>query len=133
MRKTDSKSWDKNINKTKRMMGEEYIGYTRSKDGVVKHNIKRKRRKLGPKCTSNFCKKASTRCCNLLTEDTRKSIFEKFWNMSWEQKRLYVLNMVLYNNKKRSYTKGNDSGMSGSFQYYIKMELGKMQVCKKHF
>ncbi|CAH1106749.1 unnamed protein product [Psylliodes chrysocephalus] len=33
--------WDKNINKKKRMLGQKYVGYTRNKDGTIKHNIER--------------------------------------------------------------------------------------------
>lgn len=131
-KKGNSELWDKNVNKRKRMMGEEYIGYTRSKDGTIKHDIKRNKRRLGPKCISNFCKKAANRFCHLLSEEIRQTIFEKFWSMSWEQKRLYVLHMTSYNERKRSYTK-DSSRRKGSFQYYLKIEAGKHQVCKHTF
>ncbi|CAG9840759.1 unnamed protein product [Diabrotica balteata] len=48
-KKTNSELWDKNVNKRKRMMGEEYVGYTRSKDGTVKDDTKRNKRMLLPK------------------------------------------------------------------------------------
>lgn len=38
-KKDNSELWDKNVKKRKRMMGEEYIRYIRSKDVTIKHNI----------------------------------------------------------------------------------------------
>uniref|UniRef100_A0A6P7GR70 Uncharacterized protein LOC114345767 isoform X3 n=1 Tax=Diabrotica virgifera virgifera TaxID=50390 RepID=A0A6P7GR70_DIAVI len=131
-KKANSELWDKNVNKRKRMMGEEYVGYTRSKDGTVKHDTKRNKRMLGPKCDSVFCKKAANRFCLRLSEEIRQTIFEKFWSMSWEQKRLYVLHMTTYTEKKRTYTK-NPSRRKGTFQYYLQIEDGKHQVCKQTF
>ncbi|XP_050510028.1 uncharacterized protein LOC126886911 [Diabrotica virgifera virgifera] len=131
-KKANSELWDKNVNKRKRMMGEEYVGYTRSKDGTVKHDTKRNKRMLGPICNSVFCKKAANRFCLRLSEEIRQTIFEKFWSMSWEQKRLYVLHMTTYTEKKRTYTK-NPSRRKGTFQYYLQIEDGKHQVCKQTF
>lgn len=98
-KKAAPEMWDKNQNKKKRMKGEEYIGYTRSKDGVVEHNTIRGKRVMGSKCDSDFCKKASNRFCHLFTEEIRQSIFDKFWDMNWDQKRLFIANMVTYMKK----------------------------------
>ncbi|KAJ8930507.1 hypothetical protein NQ314_016691 [Rhamnusium bicolor] len=104
----DPETWGKNVNKKMRMLGKDYIGYKRTKDGVVKHDIKRSERAMGPACK------------------IRQNIFETFWAMNWEQKKLYVLHMTSYHAPKRSYTE-NPSRRTGSFDYFLKIEVEKHQ------
>ena len=93
----------------------------------------REERKLGPKCESVFCKKASNRFCDSLLEDDRKEIFQKFWKMDWEQKRLYIINMVSYGEKARFYTTSSTSRRLNTVQYFLKIPSGRYQVCKTTF
>lgn len=109
----DPETWEKNVNKKKRMLGKDYVGYTRTKDGVVKHDMKRSERIMGPACISTFCKRATNRFCHLFSDGMRQNIFDKFWAMNWEQKKLYVLHMTSYHAPKRCYTK-NPSRKTGS-------------------
>ncbi|XP_074031390.1 uncharacterized protein [Leptinotarsa decemlineata] len=128
----DPEAWKKNVNKRKRMLGQKYTGYSRTKDGIVKHDKTRCARETGPRCTSKFCEKATNRYCNLFSEDIRKNIFNAFWAMNWEQKKLYVLHMTCYHAPKRTYTK-NPSRRTGSFDYFLRTSEEKHQVCKKLF
>ncbi|XP_074034009.1 uncharacterized protein [Leptinotarsa decemlineata] len=57
----DPEAWEKNVNKRKRMLGQKYTGYSRTKDGIVKHDKTRCARETGPRCTSKFCEKATNR------------------------------------------------------------------------
>ncbi|CAG9822235.1 unnamed protein product [Phaedon cochleariae] len=95
----DRNCWDKYVNQKSGMHGKEYIGYTR-KNGVVKHDSKRNQRQMGLRCESTFCKRASNRHCDVFTDDIRQLILEKFWAMDWEQKRLYIVHMTNYSEKK---------------------------------
>ena len=126
-------SCEKNKMKEKRMLGLEYIGYSVNKDGIVKHDTVREKRIFGTVCGSNFCKAANNRFCDTLVEEDRKNIFSKFWEMEWEQKRLYIISMVSYEEKTRSYTNSSITRRQGTYQYFLKIPTGKYQVCKKTF
>lgn len=130
---TSNHSWVKNMVKKKRMLGQEYIGYSINEDGKIKHDVQREERKLGEVCGSNFCKKANNRFCDTLLEADRKEIFSKFWKMDWELKRLFIINMTSYEKTKRAYTNCPSSRRNGTFQYFLKMSSGRYQVCKKTF
>ncbi|CAG4973629.1 unnamed protein product [Parnassius apollo] len=104
----NSKKWDKSITKIKRMKGEEYVEYRKDKKVLgnekfkVIHDIPRPAREMGPRCTSTFCTKSKVRGCSSLTEDERQNIFSKFWkDMSWDQKKQYVVSHVLICQKKQ--------------------------------
>ncbi|XP_025206015.1 uncharacterized protein LOC112602254 isoform X2 [Melanaphis sacchari] len=104
-RTSQEEKWKRKNNKHKRMTGQEYIGFQR-KGKVVEHNVVREPRSLGDMCTSRFCLKAVNRFCNQFDESQRKEIFFKFWNSSWEEKKIYVLSLVITIEPKRD-TTGN--------------------------
>lgn len=51
-------SWKRNVNKKLRMKGEAYLGYSRSKQKIVSHNIERVCKSIRPACSSEVCKKS---------------------------------------------------------------------------
>lgn len=114
------------------MLGEAYVGYTK-RDGSVKQNAPRPARKLEEGCTNGaFCKKSTKRKCDVFTNDKRNEIFDLFWKMTWSQKKLYVLGLVVYEPKKRCYVEGT-SRRSGSYFYHLRLGNTNIQVCKKMF
>lgn len=117
--------WKNNINQKNRMKGEEYMG-------MSKNNASLKLpRKLGLKCTSNFCVKSSLRHCSEFSEDTRKEIFNSFWQMSWHQKQQYVVSLVSVVEKKQCYTES--SNRTQSKIYFLKKNSSQFQVCRQMF
>ena len=126
-------SCEKNRMKKKRMLGLEYIGHSVNKDGILKHDTVREERKFETVCGSNFCKAAKNRFWDTLVEEDRKILFSKFWEMEWEQKRLFIISMVSYNEKTRSYTNSSTSRRQGTYQYFLKIPTGRYQICKKTF
>nr|CAI5834868.1 unnamed protein product [Callosobruchus analis] len=88
------------------MNGMSYIGYTRDRKGKVFHNKERENRVMGPRCQSNKCMKYKNRFCINMSEDERNSIFKKFWeDMSWDQKKIYVSNLVQKKDIERKFVK----------------------------
>lgn len=102
-RKRNNKhNWKKIVTKEKRMKGENYIGYRRTKENKIFHDSPREERKMGPRCNSKFCEKSAVRTCNEITEAQRKILFDKYWqSMNWDQRKVYVGNMVQKCNTKR--------------------------------
>lgn len=76
--------WKQNVNKKKRMEGEQYLGISKTVP------CQKAARKLGETCLSQYCQKSALRNCSKFTEAIRNEIFNLFWNMSSEQKRMYV-------------------------------------------
>lgn len=126
--------WRKNKNKKLRMMGENYMGYSKSTTGTIKHNVERNARTLKFLCNSSneFCKKSVKRNCSLFIHEKRQEIFKHFWKMTWEQKKVYVLSLVIYQPKDRCYVTGV-SRRQGTFLYHLRSSNAILQVCKKFF
>ncbi|KAL4233947.1 hypothetical protein ACF0H5_005602 [Mactra antiquata] len=81
----------KEIQKRKRMRGEQYLGVMKNKDsGMKSYCIERAGRLLCLRNCGRKCHRTSnTRQCPRVEDDDRIQIFEKFWkNMDWKEKRL---------------------------------------------
>ncbi|XP_045485486.1 uncharacterized protein LOC110999393 isoform X1 [Pieris rapae] len=135
----NSNKWDKSRVKIKRMKGEEYVGYRRDRKVQgnekfkVLHDIPRPAREMAPRCTSIFCTKSKIRGCPNLTDDERQDIFSKFWkNMTWDQRKQYVVSNVLICERKQI-KKTIDSRRSESKQYFLPTSIGRIQVCMQTF
>lgn len=86
--------WKSVANRNNRMKGVQYMG-------MENNNISEKPcRKLGVACSSKYCEKSVARNCLQFTESMRREIFGAFWEMSWDQKRLYVTNLAKFVEKK---------------------------------
>ncbi|KAL3273019.1 hypothetical protein HHI36_014475 [Cryptolaemus montrouzieri] len=107
------------------MKGKDYVSSMLNDQGI---RVRRDAKKLGQRC---MCKSVGKSRDNL-GEETRKEIFNAFWNMNWEPKRNYISNLVKYEEKQRSYVK-NESRRKGSFQYRLQTGNNKMKVCKNMF
>ncbi|CAH0564804.1 unnamed protein product [Brassicogethes aeneus] len=123
------------INKRKqaqenRMKGYSYVGYVRTKNGRVSHNQERPSRSQRA-CNSANCALKSKKCLVFPKEDLEK-MFDDFWELSWEEKREYVLGLVDYVPKKSARLKG-PSRRLGTFNYYLEMGKVRLPVCKNMF
>ncbi|KAH3776909.1 hypothetical protein DPMN_178343 [Dreissena polymorpha] len=85
----------KEIQKKKRMCGENYKGVKKNKEGVKVYCTERAGRFLCPSGCGKKCEKSNDTNCKLVAEEDRATIFEKFWkHMSWAEKRCYVTSHV---------------------------------------
>lgn len=82
-------------------------------------------------CNSKFCEKSSTRHCSVFSEKIREEIFNRFWQMSWKQKKLYVINLIECSTRKRVYVE--NSRRSISKKYFLNNNTIRLQVCSKMF
>ncbi|XP_067456786.1 uncharacterized protein [Thunnus thynnus] len=126
----DPSKWKQNKQKQLRMEGKAYVS-KRKKDGEV---VTKQPRAMGPRCTSNACKKASNRLCNEINEDTRKKVFDEFWqHMNWAQRKMYVAGQVDRNAVERSRAVGSQSRRLVSLRYHLMVDGKRKQVCKNMF
>ncbi|XP_056142971.1 uncharacterized protein LOC130118550 [Lampris incognitus] len=129
-RVAEPSKWKQNKQKQLRMEGKAYIS-KRKKDGKT---VTKQPRAIGPRCTSNACKKASNRLCNDISEEGRKKLFNDFWQrMNWAQRKVYVSGLVNCNPVERSRAAGAASRRSVSLHYHLRVDGKKKQVCKIMF
>ncbi|CAI6373189.1 unnamed protein product [Macrosiphum euphorbiae] len=129
------KSWSRNENKSKRVRGEEYMGYRRkektSTNNII-HDTLRGERKIGPTCTSKICEKWKTRNCSTIKDDDRLHIFNSVWKKmpSWKEKQIFVLSLVNKIISKQRTSLSVTSRRNGTFIYYLKVGNNKLFVCR---
>ncbi|XP_071383293.1 uncharacterized protein [Centroberyx affinis] len=129
-RVAEPSKWKQNKQKQLRMEGKEYIS-KRKKDGEC---VKKQPRTIGPRCTSNACKKASNRLCNEINDEARKRVFDEFWQlMNWAQRKVFVAGLVDRDPVERSRAVGSQSRRSVSLRYHLKVDGKRKQVCKNMF
>lgn len=127
---TDPSKWKQNKQKQLRMEGKAYAS-KRKKDGEL---VTKQPRAVGPRCTSNACKKASNRLCNEINEEARKRVFDEFWkHMNWSQRKQYVAGQVDCDPVERSRAAGSQSRRSVSLRYHLVVDGKRKQVCKNMF
>ncbi|WAR25418.1 hypothetical protein MAR_011122 [Mya arenaria] len=121
----------KELNKSKRMKGEKYLGVQKNTDGVKTYCVERKERLISPSNGTKRCEKS--RQCSLLQEEDRQAIFETFWHqMTWQEKRLYVTGLIERREVAQRTTEGN-SRRNFSYKYYLRNGHLRVQVCKNLF
>ncbi|KAF3692311.1 hypothetical protein EXN66_Car007987 [Channa argus] len=128
---TDSSNWKQNNQKRLRVEGRAYVS-KRKKVGEI---VTKQPRAIGPRCTSNACKKASNRLCGEINEDARKKVFEEFWeHMNWTQRKLYVAGHVDCETEERSQAVGlHRLHRPISLRYHLMVDGKRKQVCKNMF
>lgn len=132
--KANPKTWKKIKNQKLRMLGQEYLGYTKPKNTKLKQDKIRPARKLGSACNSEFCRKSQVRNCQKFNDEKRLEIHDNFWKqMNWDQRKVYVAALVSRRGTSRK-TSENSSRREGTFDYYLPIdESQKLQVCRTTF
>ena len=91
---------DDKQHKTKRLKGESYLGYTRTKFGEVQQNREVPARTLGERCNHNLLQPKSERSlmCGQITEKARQNQLEYLWKLeTWGAKEAYIRGIVHHN------------------------------------
>lgn len=133
--RSEKVKWKRETTKNNRMNGESYVGYKRN-GTVVEHNAKKSARVLKNSCTSKRCEKLPNRYCQEFEESRRLKIFKKFWDATWEEKKMFVIGMVSTALTKANTTGlGNLSRRANTYKYFLKHEKFEepLQVCKLMF
>ena len=111
----DPLSWQINKTKMLRMKGQKYVSYKKEKNSE-RSRVERKPRQVGNRCNSKKCENSrSKRQCNLINEEERQHLFQRFWSdMDWKQRKTYVAAMVTKTQTKQKTTKKNQEGKQRS-------------------
>lgn len=127
----NKQSWTKNTLKRKRMRGQEYASIKRTKndDKVME---KRQPRTLKRRCNSTRCTiRAGGKQCNDILEADRQKIFDSFWKLSWDEKKMFVITMVTL--KSASVRNEASSRRTNTLQYTLRVNSESKVVCKIMF
>ena len=105
--------WRRNVVQDKRMKGEEYSGVSN------KEITQKPAREMAVACSSPFCAKSFLGNCLNFDNHMLEEIFSKFWKMSWEQKRLYVVSLVSCIGKKRPSSESSNRKQTKTYFYFL--------------
>lgn len=128
----NKKNWTRNVLKHKRMKGQEYVSIKRKKNEGIVGVENRKGRELQDRCDSEKCAKRFAKKCNKISNYDRKVIFDTFWQLSWEERKAFVVAMVSLK-QVTAQTKGHPSRRTNTLQYTLKVGGEIVPVCKKMF
>jgi hypothetical protein len=75
------------------MEGKQYKGVWKNEEGVKTYCIDRNERIVSSRGCSKTCNKSKKRKCLLFTDNERKEIFNRFWTLTWDEKRVFVCSL----------------------------------------
>ena len=127
LKRKDTSHWKENQAKRLRMEGKAYKGMKKV-DGKWDLHVDRSGRILLPKDCSKRCDK--TKQCQQISEDERKVIFERFWSMNWDQRKINVNSLVEIEPPKETSV---DSRRNRTYKYYLRRKNERLSVCKNMF
>lgn len=112
-------------NKSKRMLGLVYTGFS-TKNKKIKQDIIKRAREIGPACSSEYCKKLKERHCKKFDQVTRSTIFESFWELPWSAKQILIQCLVKKMPPKKSSVE--NSRKKHSFKFFLYLNGNATQV-----
>ncbi|XP_074031855.1 uncharacterized protein [Leptinotarsa decemlineata] len=126
------------VTKLKRLRGESYIGYTRSKKGIIRHDKEREKIRMKGRCCHNEASRKKTSksfLCHQVTEGLRKKSFDYFWSFqNWDLRKSYLRGLVSTTHIKRRRKENSnktDNRKKQSHSCYLPLETGeKVLVCR---
>lgn len=125
--------WFVNRNKAAREKGKPYSGKI-LKNGKWSYDVPKGERKMKERCQCKLKNKNQIKC-DLITDEDRVQIFKKFWNMSWQEKKVYLdlFVMIRPTSRARGRKDVDTSRREHSYIYFLEKNQEKMRVCKKMF
>ncbi|XP_022832335.1 uncharacterized protein LOC111360590 [Spodoptera litura] len=126
----EAEHWKARMNKKLREQGKDYIGWRRNENSCNTHNAPRAAKTLKETCRSAFCRSSKERHCHEFTSECRQRLFDLFWNLSWDQKKMFVINTT---DKIIPLRPKENTRRGASLQYYLKQGDVKLRVCKKMY
>ncbi|CAH1109390.1 unnamed protein product [Psylliodes chrysocephalus] len=127
--KVDKNKWNVNTNRFNREKGKSYAG-KKQENGVWKYDLVKGPRMLKINCNCKLSKNKNYKLqCRQLEEDTRKEIFEQFWNYTWKEKKIFIKSHVWAHPTVRKHGENEVSRRTFSNKFYLGKE--RLRVCKK--
>lgn len=109
--------WVYQQNKIKSLKGEKYFGRRMTNEGKTVFDVEKEERKMKEPCLCVFRETSKRFKCKELDEGSREKIFKEFWNMTWNERKIYVQQLVHYTPVKQRKSEATNSRRSGTFVY----------------
>jgi len=84
--------WQRKRNQLLRVKGKGYKGFKKNNEGKYEYSVSKAPQFLGPTACLQSCQKSKQ--CKDFSEEQRQDIVEGYWEMDWNQKKVFVSNMV---------------------------------------
>lgn len=129
----NEEDWSVNRNKAAREKGKPYLGKM-FKNGKWTYDLPKDERKIKERCQCKQKEKSKIQC-NMVTDEERQKIFNKFWNMSWKEKKIYLDLFVIVQPTSRARDRKDEtsSRRESSYLYFLEKNQEKVRVCKTMF
>lgn len=129
----NEEDWSVNRNKAAREKGKRYLGKI-FKNGKWIYDLPKDERKIKERCQCKQKEKNKIQC-NMVTDEERQKIFNKFWNMSWKEKKFIWIYLSLFNlHLEHEIEKMRlPSRRESSYLYFLEKNQEKIRVCKTMF
>ncbi|CAG4967871.1 unnamed protein product [Parnassius apollo] len=133
-KKSEPRQWDANKNKEQREKAKAYLGKKKrgNKWGFIEPKPVRE---MKSRCKCKLSLKGDTKMhCDKIPEEERQTMFEKFWKMSWKEKKVFVKMSSISKKKERERCAGTSSRWKNSVELYLTDSTGiRFRVCKTMF
>ena len=130
-RKPDPSSWNENIQKKKRSLGEEYLGKKYVNGSWV--FVEKSKKLIGTLCRREACKRYQNRHCHDFSEEDCRRIFDQYWKVGNKDiQNSFIMAHVNFKLKKDGHDK-NDSRRQYTRLYFLKKDGVSVEVCKEMF
>lgn len=130
-------SYERKNNKNRRERGQEYVStktIVRNGKKIIKSCVK-SARKVGERC--KCCKSGLSRvfCCDIINELDRSIIFEQFWKLSDEGKRVFIKSHVTTSEikRKRNIDNSDETKRKCQHSFHLNVHGTLRRVCKNMF
>lgn len=131
-KRSNPKNWSYNLNKKNKLNGKEYYGKKKT-NGGWSYNIQKPAKVLKFVCNCKLSSKNSKLKCKEVKEEERLKIFEEFWELSKNEKELYIKNYTKKMSTLRLRGTVTPSRRNSSIQYYLQTADDRVRVCKVLF
>ena len=124
------------ISQKNRMTGKVYEGLKKNKITKKLEYVLKQPRAIGDRerVCGKKCKAESTvAACPQITDEQRAQLFDSYWKMNWDQRRIYIASMVTNYPPKRRRQGQQQSHRSVTFRYHFKLSGVLIPVCKNFF
>lgn len=127
-------AWYTMKNKSLRQHGKKYYGKTKE-GGHWQYNKVKSARSMKKRCNCIDKGKAAIIKCGKITEPQREEIFNEFWKMSWQQKKVYVRTLIQCIKPKRPRNRAieNVSKRKKTLWYHLRVNNIVLRVCRTLF
>ncbi|XP_039295901.1 uncharacterized protein LOC111053764 isoform X2 [Nilaparvata lugens] len=119
-------------NKRSREIGQVYESKKKI-DGKWDYKVIKPKKFLKTPCQCKLGKSKSKLQCGLVPDEFRKQLFQKFWQLSWLEKKQFVKGSTVLAAVKRRRGNEERSRRNFSLQYFLKYKMDSFRVCKKMF